>query len=152
VRHSVPWLLIGVLLLTLAACDRVSQNASDLGVGDCFADPLPPSSQGVIDETVEDVQRSPCTEPHTGEVFVVADFPGQDAYPDEQAFEDWVRANCLDQVFQDFTGLTFEAAEDIDVGYFYPKPEGWDDGDREMTCYLAPVDGQPVSASYKQAP
>jgi hypothetical protein len=40
--------------------DRLTANAGDLKVGDCFDDPT--------GEQVKDVQHHPCTESHTAEV------------------------------------------------------------------------------------
>jgi hypothetical protein len=144
-KRTAAWLLILLLpILTLAACDRLSLSAATLGVGDCFQEP-----EG---ETIEDVQRAPCTEPHTGEVIFTGEYPNADAYPTQEELESWVQANCIDSTFQAFTGRTFEEATDIELGYFSPTSEGWGKGDRQMTCYLVPTDGLPRSTSYKVAP
>ena len=132
-KRTAAWMLILLLpILTLAACDRLSLSAATLGVGDCFIEP-----EG---ETIEDVQRAPCTESHTGEVIFSGDYPSQDTYPTQEQFESWVQTNCIDTTFQAFTGKTFEEATDIDLGYFSPTSEGWGKGDRQMTCYLVPAD------------
>lgn len=139
--------LLLILLLTtlsLAACDRLSLSAATLGVGDCFIEP-----EG---ETIEDVQRAPCTESHTGEVIFSGEYPSADTYPSKEQFETWVQTNCIDGTFKTFTGKSFEEATDIDLGYFSPTSEGWGKGDRQMTCYLVPADGKPVTTTYKVAP
>ncbi len=144
-KRTAAWMLILLLpILTLAACDRLSLSAATLGVGDCFVEP-----EG---ETIEDVQRAPCTEPHTGEVIFSGEYPSADTYPTEDQFKAWVQTTCVDGTFQAFTGKDFEAATDIDLGYFSPTSEGWGKGDRQMTCYLIPADGKAVSTTYKAAP
>jgi hypothetical protein len=144
-KRIAAWLLILLLpLLTLAACDRLSLSAATLGVGDCFIEP-----EG---ETIEDVQRAPCTEPHTGEVIFSGEYPSQDTYPTQAEFEAWVQTTCVASTFQAFTGKSFEEATDIDLGYFSPTSEGWGKSDRQMTCYLVPADGKSISTSYKVAP
>ena len=143
-RTAAPMLILMLFVVSVAACDRLSLSAATLGVGDCFQEP-----EG---ETIEDVQRAPCIEPHTGEVIFSGDYPSADTYPTKEQFEAWVQANCIDSTFQAYTGKSFEEATDIDLGYFSPTSEGWGKGDRQMTCYLVPTDGQPVSTSYKVAP
>ena len=139
-----PLLLLALVALPLAACDRISQSALDLGVGDCFVEPTSTAS-----EEIQDVQRAPCNEPHSGEVMLVADYPDQDAYPGVDAFRAWVEANCLGDAFATYTGLAYESATEIEVSYLYPTTEGWGQGDHEMSCYLVPADGQMVSTSYR---
>lgn len=138
-------LIIGVIsVIGFVFRDRLSSAASELQVGDCFDVPA--------EETIEDVQHQPCTDPHTGEVILVADFTGAELYPTDAELEAWVRRECVDRAFPAFVGDSFDAREDIDLGFFYPREEGWSRGDREMVCYVSPVGGGPVSASYRAAP
>ena len=107
-KRTTAWLLILLLpALTLAACDRLSLSAATLGVGDCFQEP-----EGT---TIEDVQRSPCTEPHTGEVIFSGEYPDAATYPTQADFEAWVTANCIDATFKAYTGMTYEEATDIEL-------------------------------------
>jgi hypothetical protein len=131
-------------IVMLAACDRLSLSAATLAVGDCFIE--------LEGETIEDVQRAPCSEPHTGEVIVSGEYPSADTYPSQDQFEAWVRTNCIDGAFQAFTGVGLDEATDIEPGDFSPTTEGWGKGDRQMTCHLVPSDGKPVSTSYKATP
>ena len=79
------YLLLGaivviVLVVAFVFRDRLSGNAGDLAVGDCFDAPT------LDGQTVSDVQHHPCTEPHTGEVFAVVTNPAADAaYPEQPA-------------------------------------------------------------------
>lgn len=144
-HRSATWLLIALFAVSLAACDRLALNAATLAVGDCFQEPQ--------EETIEDVQRSPCNEAHTGEVILVADYPAQDTYPAEADFRAWVETNCVGATFEDYVGATFEDSEDVTVGYFYPKQDGWDErNDRQMICYVAPTSGEPISSSLRKSP
>ena len=140
--RTLPVLLLALFAFSLAACDRVSQSALDLVVGDCFVEPA-------AEAEVQEVQRAPCNESHSGEVLLVGDYPDQDEYPGEAAFTSWVEANCLGEVFSTYTGMAYEDATEIEVSYFYPTSEGWGQGDKEMTCYLVPADQVPVSFSYR---
>jgi hypothetical protein len=35
----------------------------------------------------------------------------------------------------------FDESPELDIGYVYPTIEGWQDGDRTITCYATRVDG-----------
>lgn len=142
--RTLAWLLTALFVLSVAACDRISQSALDLNVGDCFKVPE--------DETISDVQRAPCNEPHSGEVFFVGDFPDQDTYPAKAEFTAWAEQHCQAAAFAEYTGRTYEEAEEIDLSWFFPTPDGWGDGDREMTCILVPVGDEEVSVSFRKAP
>jgi hypothetical protein len=121
--------------------DHLPGNATELAVGDCFDAPT------TTDETVEDVSHHPCADPHTAEVFYVADYPDQDAYPGVDAFDTFTQTNCP-PAFNAYTGLDFYSApaEDYDIGLLYPLAEGWTSGDHEITCYLVRVDEAKMTA------
>lgn len=141
------WFLGLIAIISLGAFvfrDRLPGAADELQVGDCID--LPAEGQ-----QFEDVQHHPCTDPHLGEVYVIVEMADADTIPADSAFEAFATTQCLGQAFVDYTGLTFEAAAEIDAGFFYPTTEAWNDGDRTVTCYLTPVDGQPVTVSYKKA-
>lgn len=140
----------GVRILIIAAIaagafifrDRLSGNAGDLAVGDCFQVPL---------EAVEvsDVQHSPCTESHTGEVVYVGDInPAPEAYPTEQQFFDAVGTQCV-PAFNAYTGRDFQSDTELDIGYFFPTTEGWADGDHELVCYAIRIDEAAMTSSLK---
>jgi hypothetical protein len=120
--------------------DQLSESAGDLRVGDCFEVPS--------ETTVSTVQHRPCTEPHDGEAFVVADIDG-DSYPISLTMERWVTERCLGSVFEAYVGTTYEDQTDIEVRWFSPTFDGWKNGDREVKCFLSPAGGGKVSTTYK---
>jgi hypothetical protein len=124
--------------------DKLSSNASDLRVGECFEVPTA--------DTVKDVQHRPCVEPHDGEVLVVGDFTGADSYPTTTAFETWVGTECVGKAFKSYTGDEYDSRQDVGVAYFTPTEEGWGKGDHQMICYLTPAGGGNVSTSFAKAP
>jgi hypothetical protein len=141
-------LRLGILVIVVVVAigayvfrDRLSGSAGDLAVGDCFEVPS--------GDEVKDVQHRPCSEPHDGEVFVVRNYTGGDTYPTNDQFIDWVSRECVGGDFTSYTGTAYGSQETIDVGFFYPKEDGWGKGDREVTCYLTPLNGQKVTVSYK---
>jgi hypothetical protein len=121
--------------------DRLSGNAGELKVGDCFDDP------GSVAE-VSDVQHHPCTEPHTGEVFYVGEMTGDNSsYPADDAFLEHVGTNCV-PAFETYTGATFDGVT-LDIGYFHPTSEGWGNGDRGVICYAYNLDGSTSTGTVK---
>lgn len=112
--------------------DFLPGAAIDLEVGDCFDAPT------TISEEVDEVARHPCTDPHTAEVFFVADHP-DGAFPGEDGFDAFIETNCI-PAFTTYTGLEWATAEEYDIGWFEPTPDGWSSGDHEMTCYVVRID------------
>ncbi len=74
------WAAIGVFAVVgFLFHDYLSGNAGDLKVGDRFDVPTVASQS----TTVKDFQHHPCSELHSGEVFFIANVPGEAnaAYP-----------------------------------------------------------------------
>ncbi|MEO5964287.1 MAG: septum formation family protein [Candidatus Limnocylindrales bacterium] len=141
-------LIIPIIFLVIAAGavifrDRISGNAGELVVGDCFDVPT--------GETIKDVQHHPCADAHDGEILFVGNYPGSDTLPTETQFQSFVERQCIGQVFPDYIGATYDSREDLSVGAFWPTADGWKGGDRELTCYISPTDGQKVTVSYRAA-
>jgi Septum formation len=142
------WILrIGIIVLIVAGGfllrDRLSSNAGDLKVGDCFDDPAGQTE-------IKDVQHHPCTEAHTAEVVFLGKLTGDNAsYPADAAVDTWVRANCL-PAWEAYTGKTFETEPMLTAGYYQPTPDGWSSGDRDVICYAYREDNAPMTVSVKK--
>jgi hypothetical protein len=145
----------GVLLLIIVVIgggfwlfrDRLTSSADDLRVGDCIDEPA-----GTTD--IKEVQHQPCSDAHDGEVFAVVTHTAAmgTAYPPESEFRDLANDECL-PALQTYTGMdlmTFVNAG-YDFSAFYPSPEGWNDGSRDVTCYLvkATPPGGKITGSLK---
>jgi hypothetical protein len=116
-------------------------DATTLAFGDCLILPS--------EDTFDEVRRLACTEPHDGEVFFIEAYPG-DVYPSDDEFSTYVEAECL-PAFAEFTGSAFDDQELLDIGWFTPTEGSWDNGDRDVACYLTPIDGSRTSQSYRGA-
>jgi Septum formation len=123
----------------------ITGNASELAVGDCFD---PPST---ADTVVKDVQHHPCTDAHLAEVFYVAnyDVPAS-GYPGDDAFQSWVLDRCIGE-FQNYTGQSYQDAQELDIQPFWPTEEGWGKGDKEVTCFIVRVDHGTMTKSVKRS-
>jgi hypothetical protein len=121
--------------------DRLSGNAGELRVGDCF--------DRVTTETVEDVQHHPCTESHNAEVVLVASHPAARGapYPTNTDLDDYVETTCATAVSA-YVGPA-ASLDTLNWGIFYPAEDDWAKGERKMTCYLTLLDGAPLARSLK---
>ena len=133
--------LLGAFLLLVVFTVKDNGAANDLKIGDCFD--IPSAT------TVKTVTHHPCTEPHTAEVFHVAEYSGRDMNtPISLVLDEFVGTTC-DPVFATYVGKALADVPDLSVGYFYPTLDGWQGGDRTITCYVAKTDQSPVSTSLK---
>jgi hypothetical protein len=126
--------------------DRLSGSAQDLAVGDCFDEPD-------VTTNITDVQHQPCTDPHDGEVFAVLEYaPDGTAttYPIIDTFRDYVSDQCV-PVLQSYTGRTVDEVftAGFSFAYLYPSLDSWNDGDREITCYLTKQDETKFSGTLR---
>lgn len=141
------WIVrIGIIVVIAAGAfvlrDRLSSNAGELKIGDCFDDPA-----GATEIT--DVQHHPCTELHTAEVVFLGKLPGDNAtYPTDSTIEGWVRTNCL-PAWSAYTGKNFESEAVLGLRYYQPSSEGWKGGDRDVICYAAREDNGTMTSSVK---
>ena len=142
-RRYAILLVVVVMAGFVASCDRITGSAADLQVGECFDQPADTTE-------VSDVQRQPCDEAHDAEVFLVVDHPGGDdeTYPISLTVDRFVLEQCK-PAFNTYTGLDYDTSTDLDFSYFYPTREGWNDGDREFTCYAVRADEAKMTSSLR---
>jgi hypothetical protein len=142
--------IVGILLVGgFLFRDRLTGNAGDIQVGDCFMVPVASETESE-QQIVEEVDHKPCDEPHDAEAFFVGDLEGgTDApFPEGSVVDDFVGAQCL-PAFLAYTGTDLFEQENLDAGYFSPTPESWRLADREVMCYLTPIDGSTTTQSYR---
>lgn len=139
------FLIVGVIVAFLgvvlwAVRDNVS--ADDLSVGTCFDVPE-------RDTDISTVTRRDCTAEHDAEVIHVAEYTGE-TYPISLSMDRFIDEECL-PAFATYVGEDYNTNEDLSIGYFYPNREGWDGGDRTVTCYADRLDGSKIIQSVKGA-
>lgn len=141
-RVAIPLLVIGGFLAFVLWAVRDNQSADDLAVGTCFDVPTQTS--------VSTVTRHDCTEAHDAEVFHNAQYDGDsDSYPISLTMERFVTDTC-GPVFETYVGEAFEDS-DLTIGYFHPSRDGWQDGDRTVTCYAQRIDEAKLTQSVKSS-
>lgn len=138
-----PIIAVGVLVVLLGGilwAVKDNTAADDLAAGDCFN--VPTSS------SVSTVAKHACTESHDAEVFHVVEYDGGTTYPISLTLESYIDTTCV-PAFATYVGADLDTRLDLAIGYFYPSRDGWDDGDRTITCYIANDDESKLTKSVK---
>ncbi len=145
---SAAWvliILIGVVALIASGPERGDTGAVtepgrvspvDLKVGDCT------KSQPAEGE-VDDIEVTPCTTPHVGEVYAVFELPAGD-FPGQTAVEQAAEKGCDDRI----PAALEDAGADVgrlSAFYVYPQRANWLFGDRTVTCLVVSEEG-PLTA------
>jgi Septum formation len=137
-------IIVGLIVAFLAIVLFVVRNnvaADDLKVGDCFDVP-----NGT---TIQTVEKHPCSERHDAEVIFVGEHTGT-TYPISLTLDSFVEESCV-PAFETYVGHAIESDGELSIGYFYPSRDGWDSGDRTITCYITQTDETPMTQSVKGA-
>ena len=121
------------LVVLLAACSQ--GNVFSLDEGTCFDD---------VDEffaagggEVGDVPIVECDGPHDNEVYALFDIEGEE-HPGAEAVEAAALDGCFDR-FASYVGREYETSR-FDFAWLTPTPRSWEEGDREVVCFLYDVD------------
>ena len=140
------FLILGGIVAFLAVvlwAVRDNQSADDLAVGTCFD--LPGR-----DTDISTVTRHDCTEAHDAEVFHVAEYTAGSTYPISLTLDSFIEDSCV-PAFATYVGEDIDSSEDLAIGYFYPTRDGWDGGDRTVTCYVVREDETKLTQSVEAA-
>jgi len=142
--------ILVIIIVVVAAVafvfrDRITGSAADLAVGDCFDVPT-------VQIEIKDVQHHPCAEAHTGEVFAVVTDPAAAGapVPTTEEISSFYGPACL-PLLTTYIGEDALTQKTLDFGAFYPNDDGWNKGDRGITCYLYRVDSGTMTATMKGA-
>lgn len=138
------FVILGVMVVFLAFVfyeTRNNQSANDLAVGACFDEPSASTD-------ISTVTRHDCTEAHDAEVIAVAEYGDSSGYPTDAAIHAFVNETCV-PVFNTYVGEDYQTNPDLSINYFYPDSDGWDSGDRTVTCYVVRDDATPMTQSIK---
>ena len=130
--------IVAFLAIVLFAV-RNNVQADDLKVGDCFNIPA-----GTSFQTVE---KLACTESHNAEVIFVGEYTGT-TYPIALSLDAYLNDNCV-TAFEAYVGRAIDSAPELSIGYVHPSRDGWDNGDKTITCYLSQPDQSPMTESLK---
>lgn len=110
--------------------DPEDADVFSLRVGDCLNE-----MDSNTDETISEVPKIDCGEPHDFEVFHTTDLSGGDTFPGEEEVAELADEACLD-AFEDFVGVEWESST-LEYTTLFPTAEGWEEhDDREALCMV----------------
>jgi hypothetical protein len=124
--------LAALLAVLLAACGG-GDGGTDTSVfrirpGDCFNDPEPGRQLDQVDVT-------PCDQPHDNEVFGVVEHPAADIpFPGHDAIVAHAEQACP-APFADYVGMAYDQSR-FSLFPIVPSAETWTQGDRQIICAL----------------
>jgi hypothetical protein len=140
------FLILGGIVVFLGAVlwiVRDNQSAGDLSVGTCFDVPA-------HDTDISTVTRHECGDAHDAEVFHVSEYSDGSAYPISLGLDRFIDDECV-PAFAAYVGKDLASSEGVSIGYFYPGRDGWESGDRTITCYIVRDDGTKMTESMAAA-
>ncbi len=125
--------IVGVIA-TVALSGFGTGNVFDLEPGACFDDDEDASQEVRSVSTVPEVD---CEEAHDNEVYAVFDV-GMPSFPGGATLGQLAVDGCVDR-FADAVGFPMDLT-DLDASAFWPTQTTWDQGDREVVCFLFRLD------------
>jgi hypothetical protein len=137
-----PVIIIGGIALFLVVVLFAVRNnvaAGDLKVGDCF--------NTTSATSVQTLETQPCTESHNAEVFFVGEYTGE-TYPISLSIERYIEEACV-PAFEAYVGRAVDSEPTLSIGYLYPGRDGWEKGDRTVSCYVTQPDESPMTTPIK---
>jgi hypothetical protein len=149
VRHvrAPAWVLACLVLGGLAtSCsedgdDEPLTGLTDDALGTCL------DFRDTIEAEVAELPRVPCGEPHTHEIYALADSEAA-TYPGLEALEVEAQSKCLDS-FEDYVGVSAMDSE-LFYSWLVPTLDSWDrDDDRQIVCILGEDNGIPLTGTMR---
>lgn len=128
------------LAMTMSACSLLSfgprTSAFSMKVGQCVQLPT--------GDNITDLETTDCSALHDAEVFHLTQVT-EDERPSDSELEDMGGDACL-AAFEGYVGIPYEESE-LDYTILYPSPGSWEQGDREIICFIISGDGTDVQLS-----
>ena len=73
--------------------------------------------------------------------------PGE-TYPISLSLDSYIDEQCV-PAFEAYVGRPIDSEPALSLGYFHPSSDGWDGGERTITCYVMQPDESPMTESVK---
>ena len=128
------------LALTTSACSLLSfgprTSAFSMKVGQCVQLPT--------GDNITDLETTDCSALHDAEVFHLTQVT-EDERPSDSELEDMGGDACL-AAFEGYVGISYEESA-LDYTILYPSPGSWEQGDREIICFIISGEGTDVQLS-----
>lgn len=132
---------VALLVVLGAGCGLLGNDVATADVGDCI-------NNSTAAGSISEFDVVDCDETHTAELIVKFDMPDGD-FPGQQAIQEAFIEECTGSAFEDYVGAPY-AESDLDIFPVTPTEQTWDQADdREVLCFVAPVDGSNLEESVK---
>jgi hypothetical protein len=140
-RRLVAGALAAGAVAAVSACGGTS--VLSLEVGQCISD------QSAGEDEVSSVPVVDCAEPHYGEIYALPQLPDGE-FPGDEVVSQRAQELCQGADFQTYVGVPYLESE-IYQSALLPSAETWEEGDREIVCYLRNEDNSPITGSLRNA-
>lgn len=131
--------IIGLGVIVIGAIGYVSSlgetNAEDLKPGDCFQEP--------DGDEIRSVEDQDCEGLHEAEILLTLQMPAGSAWPGGIGAFD-AHTAVENECFAHLANLSLHDEHipaDAVLGYFFTDRSDWNDGDREVHCYVSSASG-----------
>lgn len=138
---GVIWTGLTVLIIVVAVHNGTYGNIGRVQTGGCFDS----TQQGTISSQV---QFTPCTQPHNGQVVGTFVLAGGSAWPGRLVISREASTGCsamLSSVLQQHS-----LASGIRWLYYYPDSHSWSSGDRSASCVLMDPNAKHTGSLFAQ--
>jgi putative regulator of septum formation len=122
--------------------DAGTVPVEELRIGDCFV-------LATDADEISEVDARPCGEAHQYEIFHVATWDREGAYPSDDDWFTFIVASC-DPAFEAYVGREYMASV-LEVVPLTPTEDGWADGDRVLQCALLDPADASLTSSMRDA-
>lgn len=129
-----PRLIIGVVVAAVVVWSLISSrgttSARALEPGVCF---------NLTDDTeIRRLETPSCDEPHDSQIMAeLVDLDGPDTYPNDfDPFWETAFESCVDEVTRTAVRTNELNTDDLLIDMFTPSEQGWEQGDREVLCFI----------------
>ena len=95
-------------------------------------------------DNITDLETTDCSALHDAEVFHLTQVT-EDERPSDSELEDMGGDACL-AAFEGYVGISYEESA-LDYTILYPSPGSWEQGDREIICFIISGEGTDVQLS-----
>ncbi len=110
-----------------AITEEAQITLGELQVGDCLnTTALATNNPGIYNAV-------PCAEAHRSEVYYITQLPDSE-YPGPSGFMEHVDQECP-SAFEAYVGTSLDNSELLS-SYFSPSEERWEEGQRELVCFV----------------
>ncbi len=127
-----------------AIVDQGAVDVTEARVGDC----LDLRDEDFDSDVIEEFVGVPCSTSHQMEVYALLTYPDGGAYPGDAALESYSVERCTAE-FGSYMGAPYDTEPILDFNYFTPTEDGWNDGDRGVTCAVIAYDGSELVGSMR---